>query len=218
MAGSQQPARGHKWFAAFWDWMVKMESPLERRVRAETVGGAEGRVLEIGCGVGANFPFYDDALDDIIAIDPDPFMLERARRRLQELRELGRSIEVRQARAEDLPFPDASFDTVVSTLNMCTIADPLQALAEVRRVLKPDGQYRFFDHVRYQNAFGAFWQDLVTPVWRWVGAGCHPNRDVARLVRQAGFRLERLEQFTPVPPIPPMVFARPHVKGVARPA
>jgi ubiquinone/menaquinone biosynthesis C-methylase UbiE len=116
-----------------------------------------------------------------------------------------------------LPFDDDSFDTVVSTLVMCSVRDPAKALSEVRRVLKPEGEYRFYDHVRYDHAFGAFWQDLVTPVWRWFGAGCHPNRDVAQFIRDAGFDIIQLELTKPLPPIPPMVFSRPHIKGIARP-
>lgn len=207
--------RGHKWFAAFWEYMVRLESPLERKIREEIVGGAKGRVLEIGCGVGANFRLYNDGAEEVIATEPDPYMLKRARRHLSEA---ARPIDLRQASAENLPFPDNSFDTVVSTLNMCTIPEPEKALTEFKRVLKPDGQYRFFDHVRYGNAFGAFWQDLITPLWRWWGAGCHPNRDIASLIAAAGFQFEHLEPFKPVPPLPPMVFARPHIKGVARPA
>ncbi len=101
---------------------------------------------------------------------------------------------------------------------MCSVGEPLRALSEVRRVLKPSGELRMYEHVRYEHAFGAFWQDLITPVWRWVGAGCHPNRDIASFVRQAGFEFERIELTKPQPPIPPLVFIRPHIKGVARPA
>lgn len=207
--------QGHKWFSAFWALMVRMEPASERRVRQDIAGGAKGRVLEIGCGVGANFPYFGDAVEHVVAIDPDPYMLERARKRAAKS---NRSIEVRQAAAEDLPFEAASFDTVVSTLNMCTIADPMRALAEIKRVLRPGGgEYRFYDHVRYDHAFGAFWQDLVAPVWRWCGAGCNPNRDIAEFIRRSGFEFERLEFLREVPPVPPMSFVRPHIKGVARP-
>jgi ubiquinone/menaquinone biosynthesis C-methylase UbiE len=172
-------------------------------------------VLEVGAGTGANFPYYDDDAEEIVATEPDPYMLKRARRKAEGV---ARSIELRQASAEELPFEDNSFDTVVSTLVMCTVPGPLRALSEVRRVLKPSGELRMFEHVRYENAFGAFWQDLVTPPWRWFVAGCHPNRDTASLVREAGFEFQRLEQLKLQPPIPPFVFARPHIKGIARPA
>ncbi len=211
-----QGQKGHKWFAAIYDRMMASgERSFMRDVREEIVGGARGRVLEIGAGTGANFPYYNDHAEEIFATEPDPYMLQRAKRRAEKV---GRPIELRQASAEHLPFEDASFDTVVSTLVMCTVGDLLRALSEVRRVLKPSGELRMYEHVRYEHAFGAFWQDMITPVWRWVAAGCHPNRDVVSFVREAGFEFERLELTKPHPPIPPMVFVRPHIKGVARPA
>ncbi len=211
-----QDQKGHKWFASIYDRMMASgERSFMREIREEIAGGARGRVLEIGAGTGANFPYYNDHAEEIFAAEPDPYMLQRAKRRAEKV---GRPIELRQASAENLPFDDASFDTVVSTLVMCSVGDPLLALSEVRRVLKPSGELRMYEHVRYEYAFGAFWQDLITPVWRWVGAGCHPNRDIASAVREVGFEFERIELTKPHPPIPPMIFVRPHIKGVARPA
>lgn len=207
---------GHKWFAAVYD---RMQAPAERsfmkRIREEIAGGARGRVLEVGAGTGANFPYYNSHAQEVIATEPDPFMLEKARARAELVE---RSIDLRQASAEELPFEDGSFDTVVSTLVMCTAGDLPRALAEVRRVLKPAGELRFYEHVRYDHSFGAFWQDFITPVWRYFGAGCHPNRDIASAVRAAGFEFEKLDVIKPAPPIPPMVFVRPHIMGVARPS
>ena len=206
---------GHKWFACIYDRLqTTTEGSYMRRIREEIVGGARGRVLEVGAGTGVNFVYYNDHAEEVVATEPDPYMLERARRRLEDA---GCPIELRQASAEELPFADGSFDTVVSTLVMCTVSNPLRALAEVRRVLKPSGELRLFEHVRYDHAFGAFWQDLVTPVWQWFGAGCHPNRDTARLVREARFEFQHLELTKPVLPIPPLVFARPHITAIARP-
>ncbi len=211
-----QEQQGHKWFASIYDRMMASgERSFMREIREEIAGGARGRVLEIGAGTGANFPYYNDHAEEIFATEPDPYMLQRARRRAEKV---GRPIELRQASAENLPFDNASFDTVVSTLVMCSVGDPLLALSEVRRVLKPSGELRMYEHVRYEYAFGAFWQDLITPLWRWVGAGCHPNRDIASAVREVGFEFERIELTKPHPPIPPMIFVRPHIKGVARPA
>lgn len=210
-----QQTQGHKWFAAFWERMVRIESAKERRLRDDIAGGASGRVLEIGCGVGANFPYYHDGIESLAAGDPDPYMVERARRHAADAE---RPIDIQQFPAEEIPFPDASFDTVVSTLNMCTIADLPRALSEVKRVLKPGGQYRFFDHVRYVNRLGALVQDAITPAWRWIGAGCNPNRDIAATMTDSGFQFDRLEKTTIVPPIPPMLFVRPQIIGVARPA
>ncbi len=206
------PEKGHQWFAAVYDrLMASAERSYMKGVRQEIVGGAGGRILEIGAGTGSSFPYYPDD-GEVVATEPDPFMFRRAERRA---REIGRSIELRQAPAEALPFEDGSFDTVVSTLVLCTVTDPAKALSEIRRVLKPQGQLRFYEHVRYEYAFGAFWQDLVTPVWGWFAAGCHPNRDTAGTIRGAGFSIQEMDMIKPVPPLPPMIFARPHIKGVA---
>lgn len=210
-----QQQTGHKWFAFLYD---RLQAPAERSfiraVREEIMGGARGRVLELGAGTGVSFPYYSDHVEQVIATDPDPHMLERARRRAQDLE---RPIELRQASAEEIPFEDASFDTVVSMFVMCTVEDPARALSEVRRVLKPSGELRLYEHIRYDHAFGAFCQDLATPVWRWLGAGCHPNRDIARLVREAGFEFERLELSKPSLLLPFMVFTRRHIIGIAKP-
>ncbi len=204
---------GHKWFAAFYDRLAdSADRSFMGAVRLDVAGGASGRILEIGAGTGANFLYYAEHVDDVVATEPDPFMLRRAILRAQAIQH---PIAIEQARAEDLPFRDACFDTVVSTLVLCSVQDPAMALSEIRRVLKPGGEFRFYEHVRYHHAIGGFFQNMVTPVWRWAGAGCHPNRDTTRLIRQAGFRLKQLDESKPLPPLPPMAFVRPHIKGVA---
>jgi ubiquinone/menaquinone biosynthesis C-methylase UbiE len=207
---------GHRWFAFLYDpFIASGERSYMRRVREEIVGRARGRVLELGAGTGLSFRYYNDHAERIVATDPDPHMLERARRRLKDA---GRPIQLQRVWAETLPFKDGSFDAVVSTLVMCTVRDPLRALSEVRRVLKPTGELRMYEHVRYDHAFGAFWQDLIAPAWGWFGGGCHPNREIARLVREAGFEFQRLELTKPDPPIPPWAITRPRIMGIARPA
>lgn len=205
--------KGHKWFAALFDRiMAPAERSFMKEARQHAAGEAKGRVLEIGCGTGANFAYYTDAATEVIATDPDPYMLDRARKKLSTAT---RPIEIRDASAEELPFEDASFDTVVDTINMCTIGDLAKGLAEIRRVLRPRGELRFYEHVRYEQPVAALAQDILTPVWKWFGAGCHPNRDVAQSIRDAGFEIVHLERLKPVPPVPPMLFTRPHIMGVA---
>jgi ubiquinone/menaquinone biosynthesis C-methylase UbiE len=187
---STEARAGHPWFAAFYDLISKAEeekvlAPLRRWV----VGEATGRVLEIGAGTGLSFPYYRRDVQ-LVATEPDPYMLHRARRRAAAL---GLGVELRTEPAEALPFADASFDAVVCTLVLCTVADPLRALGEVRRVLKPDGTFRFIEHVRGGGWHGRS-QDLVTPLWRRVGAGCHPNRPTLETIRASGFRVVRLEE------------------------
>lgn len=196
--------RGHRWFAATYDLLTYF---AERRALAElrplVAGGAAGRVLEVGVGTGANLPYYPTGTE-VAATDPDPFMLERARRRAAKL---GRPVELHCAAAESLPFPDASFDAVVSTLVLCTVADPARALAEIRRVLKPGGTFRFIEHVRADGPAGRV-QDLITPLWRRVGAGCHPNRRTAAGIEAAGFALlEGRRRSLPLTPL---------ITGIAR--
>ena len=138
--------KGHKWFAAIYDrMMASNERGFMKDVRKELAGGASGRVLEIGAGTGANFAYYPDGLE-VIATEPDPYMMRKAEAKAEESKA---QIELKQASAAKLPFEDASFDTVVGTLVMCSVDDQAEALAEVRRVLKPTGEYRFFEHVRY---------------------------------------------------------------------
>lgn len=206
--------KGHRWFAAVYD---RMMAPAERSfmkdVRKELAGGASGRVLEIGAGTGANFAHYQDGLE-VVATEPDPYMMRRAEAKAAESKA---RIELKQASAAKLPFEDASFDTVVGTLVMCSVDDQAKALAEVRRVLKPTGEYRFFEHVRYDNPIGALSQTLIAPLWGWCGAGCHPNRKTVDSIRDAGFEVTRVEVTRPTPPIPPMIFTRPHALGFATP-
>ena len=209
-----QQQQGHKWFAAVYDrLMSSAERSFMKGVREEIAGGAGGRVLELGAGTGANFAYYGVDADEIFAIEPDPYMLERARKRAAEV---PANIELHQVAAEELPFPDATFDFVIDTLVLCSVRDPRRALAEMKRVLKPGGELRLYEHVRYQNPIGALSQDIVTPVWRWFGAGCHPNRDTGRFLREAGFEITSVKIRKELPPIPPMIFSRPHLQAVAR--
>jgi ubiquinone/menaquinone biosynthesis C-methylase UbiE len=205
--------KGHKWFAAIYDrMMASEEKKFFGAIREEMLKDVTGEVLEVGAGTGANFPYYRNGAH-IVATEPDPYMLERARKHAADV---SANIEIYQAAAEELPFPDATFDFVIDTLVLCSVRDPRTALSEMKRVLKPGGELRLYEHVRYQNPIGAISQDIVTPVWRWFGAGCHPNRDTGRLIREAGFELTSVQMRKELPPIPPMIFSRPHLQAVAR--
>lgn len=177
--------RGHRGFARFWSWMVRHEGKEDRATRQEVAGGARGRVLEIGVGVGSNWLYLPPGLA-YTGIEPDPYMLERARPAAPP------GIEVLEAAAEDLPFESASFDTVFTTLTFCTIADVPAALSEVRRVLKPGGEFRFWEHVRPSGRAWGRVADVATPVWKRLGGGCHPNRNTEAAIRAAGFEVREL--------------------------
>lgn len=182
--------QGHRWFAAWYDRLNRsMERRLLARLRARLVGPLRGQVVEIGAGTGANFPFYAEGVE-VVATEPDPFMLRRAR---EKATSSAAHIDPRPGPAERLPFPDGTFDHAVSTLVLCTVSDPVQSLAEIRRVLKPDGRLHFIEHVRADGRVGRV-QDVIRPVWRWIGAGCTVNRRTGELIAAAGFTIEQLER------------------------
>lgn len=182
---------GHRTFAAVWDWASKHEPPREKQARRRTLSQVRGDVLEIGVGVGTNWEYLPPDVN-YVAIDPDPYMLQRARKHAAEQ---GRDLDIRQAPAEDLPFRDDSFDTVVTTLTLCSVEDLEKSFAEVRRVLRPGGEFRFWEHVRPEGRIPGKLADLITPAWRRVGAGCHPNRRTVQELESAGFELTELRRF-----------------------
>ena len=184
--------KGHKWFAHTYDFMNRVtgtETRFMTKHRPMIVGEAEGRVLEVGAGTGASFPYYKKAAT-VIATEPYPYMLQKAQERLSELGLP--NIEARQAAAEEMPFEDAAFDTVVSTLVFCSVSDPSRAMKEVRRVLKPGGTFRFVEHVRDDESWRGRLQDFIVPLWGWIGAGCHPNRRTLETMKEAGFEVTDL--------------------------
>lgn len=152
------------------------------RWRHWLVGGAQGRTLDVGCGTGRNLPLLPAGVR-AIGLDPSPEALARARRRAP-------GIPLVRGSAEALPFRDASFETVLSGLVFCSVPDPARGLAEVRRVLRPDGELRMLEHVRSTVPWRARVQDLLQPAWTRIAGGCHPNRDTEATVRRAGFSLD----------------------------
>lgn len=183
-------AQGHRMFAALWDRASRHEGPEQRAVRARIAGGVRGRTLELGVGVGSNWPFLPGDVD-YTGIEPDRYMLDRARRHAAEQ---GRHVELHEAAAEQLPFPDAAFDTVLVTLTLCTVDDVPRALAEARRVLKPDGELRFWEHVRPRGRVRGRLFDIVMPAWRTMGGGCRLNRNTLAALTGAGFEISELRE------------------------
>jgi ubiquinone/menaquinone biosynthesis C-methylase UbiE len=195
-------------FAAVYDrGAAAMEDAGLRDRRHTLLAQARGRVLEIGAGTGLNLPHYGEAVTDIVLTEPSPYMAKRLRAKLDDPR-----ARVVDAPAEALPFGDAAFDTVVSTLVLCTVDDPQRVVAEVERVLAPGGRFLVLEHVRSESVRLARWQDRLERPWGFVGAGCHPNRNTAALLQAAGgLETERVERGR-LPKGPPPV--RPTIDAV----
>jgi SAM-dependent methyltransferase len=160
--------------------------------RAALVGQAAGDVLEIGFGSGATLPFYDPAkVTSLTVVEPSEGMNRRAAARLAASPVAVTSVP---GAGERLPFAEARFDTVVTCLTLCSVTDVPQVLAEIRRVLKPGGQFLFLEHVLSEDAGVRRWQGRLNPVQKVVGVGCNLNRDSAAMVRAAGFALPPVRQ------------------------
>jgi ubiquinone/menaquinone biosynthesis C-methylase UbiE len=198
-------------FAAMYDRI--MSSTEEAGLRADRealLAGARGDVIEIGGGTGANLPFYGAAVTSVTVTEPEAPMAKRLERKLEGHR--GAPAELVIAPAEQLPFEDDRFDTAVSTLVLCTVADQQRALAEIHRVLKPGGMLLFAEHVRSDSPRLARFQDRFNRVNRFVAAGCNCNRDTLDGISRAGFEVREVKhgQLSKAPP-----FVRPFIKGSA---
>ena len=175
-------------------WLVDIACSVRpvRRQRQKVVPLARGKVLEIGIGTGLNLEHYDKArIEKVVGLDPGLEMHPQARRRS---RRAGIDVELVGLSAERIPYDDATFDTVLVTFALCTIADPAAALREMRRVLKPGGRLVFCEHGLAPEPSVRRWQGRLSPLWSRLAGGCHLDRDIPRLLREAGFRCDDLRQ------------------------
>jgi ubiquinone/menaquinone biosynthesis C-methylase UbiE len=161
-------------------------------VRARVAAGLDGEVLEIGFGSGLNIPFYPAELTHVWAVDPAAVGRKLAAKRAAAC---AVPIEYIGLDAERLPVDDASADHVLSTWTLCTIPDPMVALAEIIRVLRPGGAFHFVEHGRSPDAKVARTQDRLNPLQRRVFGGCNLNRPIDHLVTASGLELTRLETY-----------------------
>jgi ubiquinone/menaquinone biosynthesis C-methylase UbiE len=197
-------------FTSFYDRAMKStEEAGMREKRREVLSEAKGRTIDIGAGTGLNLELFPPEVSELVLAEPDPHMLKKLREKLPAS---GREASVVQAPAEKLPFEDGSFDTAVFTLVLCTVPDPTAALAEAARVLRPGGKLLFVEHVRSEEPGLARWQDRLEGPWRFVGDGCHCNRDTAATIEASPFVIEQVEK-DELPKAPPLV--RPLVRGSA---
>jgi len=158
--------------------------------RHATIRAARGRVLEIGVGSGLNLPIYEVTVDQVSGIDPSHELLDRASKRMADARV---PVVLIRASAEQLPFADAVFDTIVMTWTLCSIPNPSAALGEMRRVLRSDGRLLFVEHGLSPEPRIIRWQRRLTPCWKRIGGGCHLDRKMDDLIRAASFRVDALE-------------------------
>lgn len=199
-----------RFFAATYDrFMAVSERAGLSAHREALLARARGRVLEIGGGTGVNLRHYGSGVSELVIVEPEELMSRQLRRRLHHARVPTRVVS---ATAEQIPLQEASFDCAVATLVLCTVAHPAQALAELRRVLKPGGTLLFLEHVRSEDPAVARKQDRWRPVWSWFGCGCQCNRPTLDFIRAAGFEVLDLHRGA-LPEAPSIV--RPLLVGVA---
>jgi ubiquinone/menaquinone biosynthesis C-methylase UbiE len=199
----------HPLFARFYAWLA----PIEDRAgvaqhRRDLVAGLHGRVLELGVGTGLSFRHYPPEVEQLVAVEPEPTMRANA---ATAAREVALDVQLVDGTADALPVPDASVDAAVISQVLCSVSDQARALAEVRRVLRPGGELRFYEHVISPNAPGRHVQrSLDATVWPRMMGGCHLTRDTAAAIAAAGFEIGELRRFR-IGPSP----AAPHILGAA---
>ena len=196
-------------FPRLLDWSLGKPEMGKYRLRA--LESATGETLEIGFGTGLNLPYYPATVSKLTALDSENMLTELVNRRIAEC---PLPVVKMQLDAQGrLPFADASFDSVVTTLTLCSIENTTPALAEIRRVLKPDGKFIFWEHGRSDDQNTARWQDRLNPLQRIIGAGCNMNRKIDDLISAAGFEITSLDRF--LMPKSPRILAEMY-RGIAR--
>lgn len=181
----------HPLFARFVAWEARREPEQARERRRSMLAGVSGRVIEVGAGTGVNFEHYPESVDEVVAVEPEPYLREQC----------ARAAAAATVRAtvvagvvDRLPFADGSFDVAVACLMLCSVPDQASALGELHRVLRPGGELRFYEHVLSSQAGMARIQRFVDRTfWPRAFGGCHTSRDTPAAIAAAGFEITRLE-------------------------
>ncbi|MFO0722786.1 MAG: class I SAM-dependent methyltransferase [Myxococcota bacterium] len=160
--------------------------------RQKALAEVQGAVLEIGFGSGHNLPYYPAAVSKVVGVDPSGQSAKLAEARIRGVRF---PVEFVELPGEEIAAPDASFDSAVSTYSLCTIPDPIAALRQLNRVLKPDGRLYFLEHGRSEDEGVRRWQDRLNGFQGFICGGCNLNREIDRLIDAAGFEIERIERY-----------------------
>lgn len=183
----------HPRFARFY---LRISARMERHGAAELrdrlLAGLAGRVVEVGAGNGLNFDHYPDTVTEVVAVEPDRTLRAHAEAAAARVPV---PVKVVTGHADALPGEDGAYDAAVASLVLCSVPDQARALAEFRRVLRPGGELRFWEHVRSDRRLFAMMENLIDPVWSRVGGGCHLGRDTATAIRAAGFAVEEIDRF-----------------------
>jgi len=203
----------HPVFARLQTWMTSRESPKIVEHRRELLRRLSGRVLEVGAGGGANFAYYPQTVTEVLAVEPEPYMREKA---TAAAAKASVPVTVVDSTAEHLPAADESIDAAVACLVLCSVPDQARALGELRRVLRPRGELRFYEHVlSHKPAVAASQRFVDTTFWPRAFGGCHTARDTPAAIQAAGFEIEELQRMW-VPPVAVAVPVATHALGWAR--
>ena len=176
--------------------------------RRELLAGLTGKVVEVGAGTGSNFEHYPATVDEVVAVEPEPYLREKAREAAERAPVRVRVVD---GEADSLPAEDGEFDAGVASLVLCSVPDQATAMRELHRVIKQGGELRFYEHVAAEGRQGKLHR-RIDPVYTRLAGGCHLTRDTTAAIEQAGFQIQQSRRF----PFPPGIFAIPHVLGNAR--
>lgn len=202
----------HPVFARAYVWLSQRLEPELAPHRRRLLSELTGRVVEVGAGNGLNFAHYPSSVTQVLAVEPEPHLRKLAE---QAAHRASVPVVVTAGVAARLPVRDAGVDAAVTSLVLCSVSDPGEALAELRRVLRPGGELRFFEHVRADTAnLAAVQHRLDATVWPRIAGGCHTGRDTLLAIESAGFRVDRLERFR-LPDVRVALPTSPHVLGTA---